>query len=280
VLNAEVSDPAHGLYYLQQFGDRYHPQLIIYNMCGNDVMQTASFVGPERLFAFDPTGLLAVNSHRTRFDAPWDEYQSFAYPIARSARPHIPGVNFVQRTAAGLNDFAAIKWLHLLLGDPSQVADFNYAQAYEQRDGRMRLIDGTYNLGFFYRRGSTVVANMYDTFFEVVRGLSRIAADNNAGFLLVSFPQRYQAQSSDWKVIRRAWNLRDEDFDLDLTDGILTLFCRRYGIAFDDLLASFRQAALRQDLYMPGGDVHFNRHGHRIAATEVAHFISERVTIQ
>ena len=45
VVNAEVSDPAFGLYYLQNFGVRYRPDVVLVGLCGNDMLQAENFVG-------------------------------------------------------------------------------------------------------------------------------------------------------------------------------------------------------------------------------------------
>lgn len=168
VLNAEVSDPSHGLYYLQEYGMKYRPHIVLYTMCGNDVMQASQFAAPGGLFTLQDDGPIAINSAHTERENPWDAHGDFAYPAAGApiGGASLPGLNFARRTMANADQLAATKLLRRTFGFPKDGSYFSYAQKYEARDGRLRLINGTYNLGFFYRHGDGVVGPMYDTFFS------------------------------------------------------------------------------------------------------------------
>ena len=66
VANAEVSDPAFGLYYLQNSGVRYQPDVVLLGLCGNDMLQAENFVGEDRFFQLDDAGTLVATSAHAR----------------------------------------------------------------------------------------------------------------------------------------------------------------------------------------------------------------------
>jgi hypothetical protein len=153
----------------------------------------------------------------------------------------------------------------------------SYAEAYESRDGHKRLIDGSANLGFFYRKRLEPVETMHAVSEDLLGRMNREAMQGGARFLLVIFPQRYQVQPRDWEAMRRRWSLKEDDFDLTLANRRLAEFCRREGIACCDLLEPFRREAARQSLYLPEGDTHFNRHGHQVAAAAAARCVESLI---
>jgi hypothetical protein len=148
-----------------------------------------------------------------------------------------------------------------------------YMSAYERIDHKLRLIDGAANLAFFYKRNLGPVDDLYKTFFQVIAAMDATARAAGAEFVQVLFPQRYQVQPDDWEVMREYWNLDPKDFDLELANHRIIAACRELGIHCIDLLDAFRKAAPSGPLYLPGGDVHFNRHGHEVAAYNVADFL-------
>lgn len=270
VMNAEVSDPAYGLYYLQQFGVHYHPEIVIYGLSGNDMMQAEQFSGDDRLFKLDGRGRLLPNpAFDPTLASAWDRYREFEYPAVGSSAPSAPGV-----LATLLSKLVRFHFFSALAEaaerQRSQPVDMpGYAQQYESADGHKRFIDGSANLGFFYRKRLEPVERMYAAAFELIEAMDRSAREGGARFLLVIYPQRYQVQPRDWEVMRKRWNLDDLDFDLGLANRRLEEFCRTEGVACCDLMEPFRRAATGQDLFLPGGDTHFNRHGHEVAARAV-----------
>jgi hypothetical protein len=272
VLNAEVSDPAYGLHYLQTHGMSFRPDLVIYGLSGNDAMQSEQFYGPDRLFTMSG-GRLRPNP---RFDpavlAAWDRYAPFAYPAAGA--PAGSSGALAMAAATKLLRFGVFHGIVQAAISSRQVpADMpGYATPHEAADGRKRLIDGASNLGFHYRPGGAPVEEMEAALFDLVGAMAETSREGGAGFLLVIHPQRYQVQPPDWDFLVRRWNLDPEDFDLRLANRRLAAGCGRLKLPCCDLVDAFA-AAWKADgpgLYLPAGDTHYNRHGHRVAAEQAA----------
>ena len=285
VANAEVSDPAFGLYYLQNSGVRYQPDVVLLGLCGNDMLQAENFVGEDRFFQLDDTGTLVPSPGRTHGDA-IARYRDFAYPmvcdraLARSGKGdrilRIPRYGHklaesARKTRRRLLQFRVFRALFGTgSGPPPPALMHSYAAEYERADGRMRLLDGTANLGYFYRKPAPVVDTLYERLFEVLDAMDATARAAGARFVLVLHPQRFQVVEADWAVIREAWCLNDADFDLEQYNTRVRAFCADRGILCVDLLDAFRSAAGERGLYLPRGDMHFNRAGHAVAAEHVA----------
>lgn len=278
VLNAEVSDPAYGLVYLQQHGMALRPSLVIYGLSGNDVMQAEQFHGADRLFSLDGQGRL----HRSpgfdpRLQSAWDRYRDFAYPVpgGRGPGPRLGATALLAKLAR----FQAFSWVaaEAARGQARPAVMPSYAESHERQDGRKRLIDGMANLGFFYVHRSEPIERSYRAAFDLLAQMDRTAREGGARFLLVIHPQRYQVQPADWEIMKARWRLSEADFDLRLANRRLAGFCAEREIACCDLLDAFIEAAPSGNLYLPGGDTHYNRRGHDVAARAAASCVAAQL---
>ncbi len=271
VLNAEVSNPAHGLYYLQQYGVQYRPQVVLFGLSGNDLVQTEHFFGPRALFTFAGGGAVIQNPEfDRRRPSPIVRFRDFAYPVSARA-PQSSGVFFLRRTRdrwlRHLGGFSIASWLGSGAAvDRRPVPMFSYAEVFEREDGRKRLIDGLSDLGLYYPPGATEVEGIYERFLAVLEGMRRVSEAAGAEFILVIFPQRFQLQPQDWQVMCEHWSLDSRDFELARPNRRLTKYCAEVGINCLDLLEPMREAAAEHELYLSGGDMHFNSVGCRLAA--------------
>ncbi len=280
VLNAEVSDPAYGLWYLQNHGMDWHPSLVIYGLSGNDAMQAEQFFGDGRLFRLEGGRLVPNPGFDPALPAAWDRFEQFAYPA-----PGAPPAGWRGATAASfarkLARFRIFDRLGraLTTGRQTPVDMPGYASSWERLDGRKRLVDGSSDIGFFYRPGGPPIEAMHTALFGLLDAMAATARDGGARFLLVIHPQRYQVQPRDWDAIARRWNLDPADFDLRLEDRRLAAFCTARGLDCCDPVEAFAAAARENGvgLYLPGGDMHYDRLGHQIAAAAAASCV-ERLT--
>jgi hypothetical protein len=280
VLNAEVSDPAHGLYYLQRYGVSFHPRIVMYGLCGNDVAQVSDFVGPGRRLALNSDGILYPSEDYGGRDVSvlW-ESESFVYPI-KSKKLMSSRWSSRLMVSALLKHVDALRLTVYLKsvanrGLETPAPMYSFLQAVEAMDGHKRLLDGYSNLAFFYPAGSHVTDPMWDRFFMLLREFDKTARGVGAVFVLVVYPQRFQVQERDWQEMCEYAGLENSDFDLDLPEKRILDFCRRNDILCLDLLETMRTAGVTQDLYLPGGDMHFNRAGTRIAAERARDYILE-----
>ena len=69
VLNSEISDPAIGSYYLQNYYHNFNPDIVIYGLGINDIMQSDLFFGGNALLEFDKSGKIST---QTRFTNVFD----------------------------------------------------------------------------------------------------------------------------------------------------------------------------------------------------------------
>jgi len=281
VLNAEVSDPAYGLYYLQRHGLSYAPHIVIYGLSGNDVMQCSQFAGPNRRFRFREDGLLEPNpSYPYREGQPpvdpdslVSELHDWAYPVAcppstRRALAEGPQRESPPALKSALRSFRLLAAWPFERDPPMPMPTF--AAHFEAADGHKRMIDGYANLGHYYLRDLERTKTVNAAVKPVLRGLKRACEAANARFLLVLFPQRFQVAPEDWEVMRTFWNLDAADFDLSLLNRELAEFAAGEGIEILDLADAFRDGSRSRDLYLPAGDMHFNRRGHELAAKVTA----------
>jgi len=291
VVNAEISGPTYGYYFFQEYGPRYKPEIVLLGICGNDLLQTDALLGANRLFRLDPDGSLVARSEDKAGKSPIELYLDLAYPEVSPQALEAGKPRRFWRTYR--------YWLRIRLGSMRWLGKFCRFQVFEtilpvawvmetgparmhsfvwdteRQDGRMRLFDGTKNLGYFYKRENPYVEPIYAKFFELLKAFDRRAKARGQRVCLVIFPQRYQVHPDDWAAIKDFWNLDQADFDLELYDRRIVGFCEENDILCYDLLEPFRDAAARTKLYLPEGDIHFNAAGHRLAARKVAEFLLE-----
>lgn len=268
VLPVEVSDPAYGLRHLQDHIAALRPDLVLYGHCGNDVMQAGWYAGPGGPFRLHPGGVLRDDGPRLADADFYRLHDDLVYsrPGRPPAAPARPGL------AARLARFRLFHGLAARRGDAA-VATAGFAPQPEG-DRRLRLLDGAANLGLYLRDEPPRLRAMLDVTASLYAAMDSTAAAAGAGFAVVLFPQRHQVQPRDWAAMREAWNLDDADFDLDRPQTVLRDAGERCGFRVLDLLPDFRAAApATPQLYLPGGDVHFNRHGHALAARSAARLL-------
>ncbi|MAB79957.1 MAG: hypothetical protein CMJ89_11450 [Planctomycetes bacterium] len=289
VVNAEVSDPVYGFYFLQEHAPKYDAEVVLLGICGNDLLQTDAAFGGGGLFQLDEEDRLRADPDYEHGPSPLDRYLAYAYPeVSPSAFEAARPTRF-WRTSRFLVriQYGAFQWFgkfcrfrvfyHALpvrwVMETGPVRMHSFVWETERKDGRMRLFDGTANLGYFYKRENSYSEGIYAKFFELLKAYDRKAKARGQRFVLIIFPQRYQVHREDWEFIRDFWNLDEGDFDLAAYNRRLTAFCEANEILCCDLLEAFRRSADDRKLYLPGGDIHFNTAGHDLAAREVAEFL-------
>ncbi|HPF36972.1 MAG TPA: hypothetical protein PLH84_16225 [Candidatus Krumholzibacteria bacterium] len=264
VLPVEVSDPAYGLRHLQDHIAALRPDRVLYAQCGNDVMQAGWYAGAGGPFRLHADGVLRDDGPR-RPDA--DFYAAHDHLKAR--HPGDPA-----RTAPRREDLprrlTRLRLVHLLLRDDAGPAVPTRGFA-PTPDGRLRLLDGAANAGLYLWDEPEEIAALRRITADLYAAMDSTCRAAGADFAVVLFPQRHQVQPRDWAALREAWNLDDDAFDLDLPQRAMTALCAARGVRVLDLLPDFRAAADSvPQLYLPGGDVHFNRRGHAVAAAATA----------
>lgn len=274
VLNAEVSDPAYGLHYLQQYGVGFEPDLVIYGLCGNDPLQTFLSTAAGSLFALEPDGEFRPNpgADDDQQRRTWSEWQKVTYATPGATPLVSPDLLTSFRTLRVVE-----RLRRLIVGfDAGRLTQGELTANAGGRNagwlGRMKLFDGYNNLGNLVRERLEPAEQMYRHLFPVLEAMATTAQKRGAEFLLVLFPTRLQVQQQDWRAVIERWNLDESEFDLDQHHRRITDFCREAGLRCVDLAPVFRVAARSANLYQPY-DEHIGDAGHAVAAEETAVYI-------
>jgi hypothetical protein len=92
---------------------------------------------------------------------------------------------------------------------------------------------------------------------------------HGARLAVVVFPTEAQVYPERWEDVRRRFALRDEDFDLDKPQRILSEYAARSGIPLIDLLPVLRAARGTGGPLYFRRDIHWTPRGHKVAADEI-----------
>ena len=81
-MNAEVSDSCYGIHFLESYGIDYRTELIIYNLCGTDAVQSFWGYGANVVFRIDPEGDLRLREDRNLNHGHRQECgEEYTYPV-------------------------------------------------------------------------------------------------------------------------------------------------------------------------------------------------------
>ena len=108
-----------------------------------------------------------------------------------------------------------------------------------------------------------------------LRSIQETAETNNAKNLVMIVPLRHQVNEQEWALISQAYNLSQQEFELDKPQRILREFLAGEEIAYIDLLPILRGA--QTDTYYQK-DPHFNQAGHRISAEALFRYIEAQIS--
>ena len=273
VLNAEISDPAYGAWFLKTFGMEMNPDIVLFGLAMNDIMQSEQFFGFDKLFVLDNNKNLIINENFNNQDnSASDRFNKFKYP--KKGNKYYFESELLNNWGNRISRFKLFKGMKGIISgiykNKNQVNIWNYSESYERLDGHKRLIDGSNNFGLFYNVESEIIEKMYEAFFPLLTYMKELAESNGAMFILFIHPYRYQAQPQDWQAMSKLWNFDNVDFDLRLRNKRVVNFCENKGISVIDPVGIFANDS--RQLYL-SKDVHYNDVGHQIAANEVAKYI-------
>lgn len=136
---------------------------------------------------------------------------------------------------------------------------------------RVHLFDPGHALGHFYvRRELEFISESYEATLESMSAIARAAEDSHARAVFVFFPQRFQVSTREWNATLFEYGLDPAMFNRDAPNRRLASGCRDAHLTCVDLLPAFRDLAVSERLYLPGGDMHWNSRGHAVAAQALA----------
>lgn len=229
---------------LTEIGLRFHPDLVLLQFLSNDLID---------------------NSPELRMEIANQEELRKKYIPSLEELFH----RFLWIKSSRFNQLAALKLARLFQG-------FQIAKFYGQD-----------KFGFIHP-GMLIFAEEYSHLWDkpwqrtqrFIVQAKELSKDNNAEFVLISFPELWRVGSL--KEMNRRMRTVSRDamsyhWDFNRTDRILHEFCRNKGILFLSLLPEFRESyrKSRQRLHY-AYDMHLNEHGHRVAAKAILEYLYGR----
>jgi hypothetical protein len=234
---AEIEHPDLGLEYLRRFGLDWHPHAVLLGLTlGNDIAQAYVSRNPS------PIGF---------------RHGLEGYPLPEHSFRARRGLQaLVQPLVAAVTGSS----LYRLAFKPVAPID----SWYRRKEG-LKLFDAVNGLGMFLREPPEAIEEAYRRLFQILREIQAFGRTHGIPVAVLIFPQRYQIQPGDWAATVAAYHLDRDAFDLMGPNRRILAFCRSqdmFCIDPTDAMAAYHRAT-GQDLYLPLGDMHWNRHGHR-----------------
>jgi len=286
VLNSAISDPAYGLYYLQKFGLDYNPDLIVLGICGNDFTQAYSFAGPNQRFHIK-NHKIEINKDYNSFLNPSKEFKSYVYKSNVKAEDMennsrydftniLPFYTFI-----GFKKLSAVRYLSSFLDIRNDGMPRNYEVVKSNRTHRNKesleqnpianipLIDGFPNIGFYLKKDTYPVNEIYKKNFEILKSYKNYCDEKGIKFMLLYYPVPFEIIPKEWKRLCNNWGLNHTDFDLSKHRNKISDFSKEIGISFQDLTEVLINSNKKDKLFLPL-DAHLSELGHNVIAEKLS----------
>jgi hypothetical protein len=237
VLISMIEHPDNGLKYLRQYGYKWSPHIAMLGITlGNDIAQSY------------------VSRHPTSI--------GFRHGLEKFS---IPDHCFVQR---GSIKKAIIKKLYDLSRSRFSKAIFKPSDDINNWYGRkekLKLFDAQNGLGMYIKNPPQAIKDAYQRLFQILLEYKEFCGKHNIKFVVLIFPQRFQVQPGDWSATVIAKNLNPAAFDLMRPNELISNFCLSESIPCIDPTEAMKRyhQDTGQNLYLPGGDMHWSRIGNR-----------------
>ncbi len=256
VMVAEISDPANGLYYLDQFGLRLKPQIVLLGITlGNDISQTYLTLDPHGSYT------LTLEDGKVHLESTHKGPLSYKQFVTHKIPPEYlvsqtPGERFVRQISRWTKRRRILRRFFQEQEAITTGGDWQHPSLFDATDG----------LGMFTNPPPPEVVEAYARLFRCLEAFSLICRQHHIIFAVQIFPQRYQVQPGDWDKAVEQYGLKKSRFDLMAPNRRIGAFCREHGITYIDPTAAMarRYAETRQNMYYPRGDMHMNRIGHSV----------------
>lgn len=237
VLVSQITEPHFGLTYMQKYGHAWSPHVVLLGITlGNDIAQT--------YVARHPTSI-GFRHGLEEFDLPDQCFKQRSWIVEAV----IKKAYYLSRSR-----------LSMAIFHPSEEINNSYG-----RKVKTKLFDAQNGLGMYIKNPPKEIEEAYQRLFEILSDFKFFCARHNMNFAVLVFPQRFQVQPGDWCATVTAYNLNPKSFDLMGPNKRIQEFCARESIPCIDPTDAMKEFHLEsgQNLYLPQGDMHWNREGHR-----------------
>ena len=128
------------------------------------------------------------------------------------------------------------------------------------------------SLNLYLVPATVFTAEAYQRFDEVLAGIAALLRERGVAFEVVLLPTRFQVDERDWRLLKRAYALDGQRFDLRAPNRRILATCAAEDIRCldptDAMQAHIRATGER--LYRPRGDMHFSEAGNAFLAAWLA----------
>jgi len=241
---------------LKKYGLQYDPDLVILGFfAGND------------FFEADPNRKrIIVNDSYVDIDRR-HEHRLAGYPIIMQSRLRI---------------FLGQKYEFYRLAKEAKREAEEWARSTGQPAPQHNLPENTFygiqkaKLEFFNKRTSDQqFGPNIDCIFRSITEMDELLRARNIRFMIAIYPDEMQVSPTQFNTLTTRFDLRSDDYDLDLAQKRLKNFLDTKQLPYLDLLDRFRSEEQKQDLYL-FRNTHWNRSGNQLAAEMLFQYLNQR----
>lgn len=254
ILVAETEEPSSALYYLDKFGLQLKPQIVILGITlGNDIVEVYTGLDPHgRYILTTANGTVHIEPNQNSVIG-FDQLAAYKIP-PDYLKSETPAEKFIRRAG---------RWLtrrHLLRPFYQQ---HEAITSWGDRDN-LSLFDPNNGFGVFADPLPPEIEVAYQRLFRTLEAFALLCRQHHILCAVQIFPQRYQVQPEDWARAVGEYGLNPSKFNLMGPNQKIAAFCREHGIICIDPTAAMAKwyAKTPKPLYLPRGDMHWNKAGH------------------
>ncbi|MEE2711097.1 MAG: hypothetical protein VYA69_16050 [Gemmatimonadota bacterium] len=284
VMVSAAEEPGLEWYWLQEYGFRYNPHMIVLGICiGNDIAQSYLSLDPQGAFAIvkhqNSLSIKKTSVPEIGFSTP--PFNEFFIPD-RAKLFRMPG--WQRHLRYLFTESPLVSRINRSTGNAEGIISW-YGDSWHGDQASQNPIHGfdpIHGLGLYYYPSLDIVNVAFQRFHRIIVGMYKNAQDRNMVFLPVLFSQRFQVSEREWAATVRQFSLNPEAFDLTYPNRTIISRFERDRIPYLDLLSAFQEAdhSKSESYFMPMGDMHWNSKGHEVAGQAIAEFISDRFLIE
>jgi hypothetical protein len=255
VLVSAVEEPTTALYYLNKFGLTFHPHIVILGITlGNDIVQSHIYLDPKGGYS------LSVLNDKVTIDR-----TEASIGVGTFEKYDIPAIYLQHRNYFETKVDAVKNWFRNLFLLRRLYQDSLGITSWYPATDVPKLFDICNGLGVFLQPPPPMIEEAYQRLFKIVLAFQTICQKQGIVFVVQLFPQRYQVQPLDWERTVERYRLDKSAFDLMEPNQKIAKFCSEHKIVLIDPTEAMAQryALTGKNMYLPYGDMHWSREGHR-----------------
>ncbi len=225
-------------YYIgERYAKEYKPDIIILNVFyGNDLAENL--------------GIINRTLQKTE-----DSVQGRAATKDRHSYTTFEKVKTFFRETLGLKSY-----LFLAQRYDNTMRNFNFKPPIRVNSFTLKIFDKT-------KEDDTELSEAYEKTFINIDKINDLAKENNAEFIVVLMPPRFQVRDSEWEDTINQYTIGDENFIRDLPNQIFKEYFKEKEINYVDLLPSFMEVS--DGTYYYNYDGHWTSKGHELATEQI-----------